>query len=138
VPRTYRQGWQLSPSHKDTGEYSVIITAGHHDIDMCLWMQLMCWWVCGGVQCLLSLWRHTTQPATYPDAVCPLAAAAVQGVCPTIRFHQYIIASTICIAHHRALSVFFGRSMPSLADLFSGGPVKNVGVAVYRFVSISM
>jgi uncharacterized membrane protein YdjX (TVP38/TMEM64 family) len=60
------------------------------------------------------------------------------GVCPTIRFHQYIIASTICIAHHRALSVFFGRSMPSLADLFSGGPVKNVGVAVYRFVILAL
>jgi hypothetical protein len=59
----------------------------------------------------------------------------LQGVCPQIKYHQYIIASTICISHHRALSVFFGRSMPSLAQLFSGGPVTNVSVAVYRFVS---
>lgn len=67
-----------------------------------------------------------------------LLSAALQGVCPTIRYHQYIIASTICIAHHRALSVFFGRSMPTLAELFSGGPISNVGVAVYRFVSASL
>jgi uncharacterized membrane protein YdjX (TVP38/TMEM64 family) len=56
------------------------------------------------------------------------------GACPTIRFHQYIIASTLCIAHHRALSVFFGRAMPTLADLFSGRPVKDVGTAVYRII----
>lgn len=71
-------------------------------------------------------------------AQCLLFSAAVccsQGVCPTIRYHQYIIASTVCTAHHRALSVFFGRAMPTLADLFSGKPVDDVGAAVYRFVS---
>jgi hypothetical protein len=26
--------------------------------------------------------------------------------------------------------------MPTLAELFSGGPIKDVGVAVYRFVSV--
>jgi uncharacterized membrane protein YdjX (TVP38/TMEM64 family) len=60
------------------------------------------------------------------------------GVCPQIRYHQYIIASTICVSHHRALSVFFGRSMPSLAQLFSGQPVTNVSVAVYRFVVLAL
>jgi hypothetical protein len=65
--------------------------------------------------------------------LCPV----LQGVCPTIRFHQYIIASTICVSHHRALSVFFGNSLPTLAELFSGKPVSNIGVAVYRFVSAS-
>jgi hypothetical protein len=63
------------------------------------------------------------------------ASCVLQGVCPTIHFYQYIIASTLCTAHHRALSVFFGRSMPSLADLFSGKPVTDVGATVYRFVS---
>lgn len=59
----------------------------------------------------------------------------LQGACPNIKYHQYVIASTICITHHRALSVFFGRSMPSLAELFSGGPNRDVRVAIYRFVS---
>jgi uncharacterized membrane protein YdjX (TVP38/TMEM64 family) len=60
------------------------------------------------------------------------------GVCPTIHFYQYIIASTLCTAHHRALSVFFGRSMPSLADLFSGKPVTDVGATVYRFILLAL
>lgn len=68
---------------------------------------------------------------TAADAAC----CVLQGVCPQIHFYQYIIASTLCTAHHRALSVFFGRSMPSLADLFSGKPVTDVGATVYRFVS---
>lgn len=54
---------------------------------------------------------------------------------PSIKYYQYIIASTICIAHHRALQVFFGAAMPTLADLFSGKPVGNIGPAIYRFVS---
>jgi uncharacterized membrane protein YdjX (TVP38/TMEM64 family) len=60
------------------------------------------------------------------------------GVCPQIHFYQYIIASTLCTAHHRALSVFFGRSMPSLADLFSGKPVTDVGATVYRFLLLAL
>lgn len=66
---------------------------------------------------------------------CAVPCPYPQGVCPTIRFHQYIIASTICISHHRALSVFLGRSLPTLAQLFSGQPVTDVRAAVYRFVS---
>lgn len=78
--------------------------------------------------------------STFPDWLAAdtdwvVRMVLLQGVCPQIKYHQYIIASMVCVSHHRALSVFFGHSMPSLAQLFSGGPVTNVGAAVYRFVS---